>query len=108
VKRLRWKLVVIAGTLSSFASMLLALAIVRALSMTGALSTGGGFQSEFLAMLLLVALTPIFSSLASFGIVYAVAWEARAVNAWLSVVVSLVVDVVVGFPILLLSAIAAS
>ena len=57
--------------------------------------------------LLLVVLTPVFSTVFSFAILYLAAREAKALNGWLAALVSLVIDALVGFPILILSAIAA-
>lgn len=81
--------------------------VVRLLVSLNVLANLVGFEATFMAMLLLVVLTPIFSSLLSFAVLYLLAKEAKAANAWIAVLVSLVIDAVVGFPILVLSAIAA-
>lgn len=107
MKKFHYKAIAIVAPISSFVSMGLALLIVRLVASLGMLSNLVGFEATYLAMLLLVTLTPVFSSASSFAALYLLSKEARAVNAWIAVAVSLFIDAAVGFPILVLSAIAA-
>ena len=107
MKKFNYKAIAIVSPVSSFLSMSLSMLIVRLLAVMMPNANIVGFEATYMAILLLVVLTPVFSSVISFLSLYLLSKEARAFNAWTAVAVSLAVDVVVGFPILVLSAIAA-
>lgn len=106
VKKFHYKAIAIVAPLSSFVAMGVALLIGHALARADILTNLVGFEATYMAILLLVVLTPILSSAFSFCATWLLAKEAKAVNAWVAVAIALAIDVVVGFPILVLSAIA--
>lgn len=106
MKKFHYKAIVLVSPASSFASMGLALLVVRLLASANLLANLVSFEATYMAMLLLVILTPVFSSAISFVGLYLLAKEAKAFNAWVALFVSLFIDAAVGFPILVLSAIA--
>ncbi len=107
MSKFNYKAIAIVSPVSSFLSMSLAMLVVRLIALMMPTSNIAGFEAAYMAILLLVVLTPVFSSIISFASLYYLSKEARAFNAWTALAVSLAVDVVVGFPILVLSAIAA-
>lgn len=107
MKKFNYKAIALVSPASSFVSMGLALLTVRLLASATQITNIAGFEATYMAMLLLVVLTPVFSSIISFLALYALSKEATAFNAWVAVAISLVIDAGVGFPLLVLSAIAA-
>jgi hypothetical protein len=106
LKRIHYKAIAIVAPLGSFLAMGVALLIGHWLASMNVLTNLVGFEATYMAMLLLVVLTPVFSSVFAFSAVWLLAKDARALNAWIALGVALVIDAVVGFPILVLSAIA--
>ncbi len=107
MKKIQYKAIALVAPLSSIVSMGLALLVAYVL-ISLRLTVGlADFEATFLKILVLVALTPLFSSAISFFALYLWAKEAKAANAWIALAVSLLVDVTVGFPVLVLSAVAA-
>jgi len=106
VNKLRYKTIAVVAPLSSFLAMGVALLIGHWLASANVLTNLVGFEATYMAMLLLVVLTPVFSSAFAFSTVWLLAKESKAVNAWIALGAALVIDAAVGFPILVLSAIA--